>query len=74
MLHSGVGKGKQTFKHHVHSSLVVKTDLPTRKLKVTKTGFTATRDKGCLKHVFSLDEMVGENSKHHFELKTWDGW
>jgi hypothetical protein len=52
----------------------VKTALKTHKLRVTRAGFTAIRDEGGIKRMYSLGDMVGDGSKFHFELKAWDGW
>ena len=56
--------------NHLHASSPLKTVLQMHKLRVTKPGFTAIREKEVMKVEHSLDEMVGT---YHFELKEWDG-
>jgi hypothetical protein len=64
---------RSTAKNHIHQCLGVKTALKPHKLKATRAGFTAIRDSTGIKRVYSLDDMVGDGSRFHFKLKTWDG-
>jgi hypothetical protein len=64
---------KRTVEHHIHPSSPLQTDLQTRNLRATKTGFTALRDTERIEGVYSLDELVGKKSEFGFDLKTWDG-
>lgn len=59
-------------KHHVRPAAAIATKLNTMKLQHTKNGWTGARDKGGFKRIFTLDEMVGENS-FGFRLERWDG-
>jgi hypothetical protein len=59
-------------KHHVRPAAAIATKLNTTKLQHTKNGWTGARDKGGFKRIFTLDEMVGENS-FGFRLERWDG-
>ncbi|KZP02401.1 hypothetical protein FIBSPDRAFT_970041 [Athelia psychrophila] len=38
-----------------------------------KTGYQGARDKGGVKRVYTLPELVGEGSKFGFDLRKWDG-
>jgi hypothetical protein len=60
--------------NHLLASSPLKTPLRMQNLRVTKTGFTAIREKGVIKVEHTLGEMVGKHSKYHFELREWDGW
>ena len=57
----------------VRPATAIKTALNTGKLGATKNGWTGARDKGGYKRVFTLDEMVGENSIFKFRLERWNG-
>jgi hypothetical protein len=60
--------------HHILKAKEVRTDLITRKLRVTKTGWTGSRDtKEQEDRQYSLDELVGEGSEFGFKVETWDG-
>jgi hypothetical protein len=58
---------------HVRPATAFQSQLKTKKLKHTKDAWTGARDKGGYKWVFTLDEMVGENSIFDFQLERWDG-
>jgi hypothetical protein len=58
---------------HVRPATAIRSELKTKKLKHTKNAWTGARDKGGYRRVFTLDEMVGENSIFTFQLERWDG-
>jgi hypothetical protein len=66
---------KRTVEQHIHPSRALQTDLHMRKLRATKPGYIGLRDssKGSDKHIYSLDQMVGDGSEFGFELRAWDG-
>jgi hypothetical protein len=59
---------------HVRPATPIVTVVDAQRLKRTKMAWTGARDKGGYGRVFTLDEMVGDNSRFKFKLERWDGW
>jgi hypothetical protein len=59
---------------HVRPATPIATAVDAQRLKRTKMAWTGARDIGGYGRVFTLDEMVGENSHFKFKLERWDGW
>ncbi|KAL1684834.1 hypothetical protein GGG16DRAFT_67535 [Schizophyllum commune] len=62
-----------TRRKHIDPALPIPTKLQLTGVRVTKTGYTAARDKPAPHRVYRLDELVGPNSKFQFDLVTWQG-
>jgi hypothetical protein len=59
---------------YVRPATSIDTKLNAIKLKHTKHAYTGAKDKGGLKRIFELHELVGEGSEFKFKLEHWDGW
>lgn len=62
-----------TINKHVRPAAACSVDFDGHSLKHTQHAWTGGNDTSTHKQVFSLNEMVGPNSKFHFTLERWDG-
>jgi len=58
---------------YIRPAIAVDVKLDALKLRHTKSAYTGGRLKSAARRVYSLDELVGEDSKFKFKLEKWDG-
>ena len=58
---------------YVWPATSINTKLDAIRLKHTKHAYTGGKDKGGLKRLYELRELVGEDSHFKFKLECWDG-
>ncbi|KAL1699670.1 hypothetical protein EV121DRAFT_215799 [Schizophyllum commune] len=62
-----------TRRKHIDPAVPIPTNIRLTGVRVTKTGYTAMRDKPAPHRVYQLEELVGPNSEFQFGLVTWQG-
>jgi hypothetical protein len=63
---------KRGLHKHVAPSNPLKTSLSIDASNMASTGYIGLREQNS-KKIFTLEELVGEKSKFHFQLIGWDG-
>jgi hypothetical protein len=63
---------KRALHKHVTPSNPVKTNLSIKKTDMASTGYVGVREQKSKKD-YTLEELVGRNSKFGFRLIEWDG-
>jgi len=57
----------------VNSSTPISTESETKNASRVSTGYTGRDDGGCSSKLYTLDELIGEESKFGFQLQKWNG-
>jgi hypothetical protein len=60
-------------KHIKNHAKPVQTAINASNMPHASTAYMGKQDSDGAKHIFQLDELVGEGSEYKFELRKWDG-
>jgi hypothetical protein len=58
---------------YINNATFIESSISMEASGVTKTGFTALKDKNSSKKLYKLKDLVGEKSDFKFRLQEWDG-
>jgi hypothetical protein len=66
-------KPRMVNKHIKKPGQPIRTSLNTGDMPHASTGYVGMQDSGGTGRVFELEQLIGKDSEHDFELRKWDG-